>query len=338
MTHIPSISVILAVYNGARFVRDSITSVLAQTFRDFELIIVNDGSTDGTADILDGFRDERIVRLTNEKNIGLVRSLNRGLEVARGTYIARADADDWSDTSRFEKQIKYLESHPEIGVVGTHVAQVDARGRGLSVLRPPETHAAIFWELIFGLPLVHPSVMMRRNVVAAAEGYDPAFIHIEDTELWSRLIAKTRFANIPEVLCTKRVHSASIGSTQSDIQYQSGIIIRKRIFKEILRREVSDVVVGWVMQPERVLTVAEAEEATKLLKELLTYFLHLPGITSEAQEFFRNEAEKRLSLARTADCRKLRKWLKTWLRRVLPSSFRHKLRTSFLGRYFERSL
>jgi glycosyltransferase involved in cell wall biosynthesis len=338
MTRIPSISVILSVWNGERFIRDAVESVLAQTFRDFELIIINDGSTDGTARILDGFGDGRIVRLTNERNIGLVRSLNRGLEVVRGTYIARADADDWSDVRRFEKQIRYLEANPEIGVVGTHVAQVDMRGREISVLRPPETHAAILWELIFGLPFVHPSVMMRRDVVTAAGGYDPAFIHIEDTELWSRLVSVTRFANIPEVLCAKRVHSASIGSTQSDVQYRSGIIIRKKLLKGIVGRDVSDAVLGWVMQPERILAADQVKEAVRLIEDLLPYFLRLPGITPDAQKFVQSEAEKKLGLAKTADRRKFRKWMKAELGKLLPPSFRHRLRTSFLGKYFERSL
>lgn len=210
----PKVSVILPVYNGEKYVREAVESVLDQTFPDFELIIIDDGSTDATSEILDRFSDSRIARLRNEKNFGLVGSLNKGLGESRGEFIARMDADDVSLPERFEKQVAYLVAHPEIGVLGTAILQTDNRGQGIAAVVLPETHEAILREMLSGLAVAHPTVMARRQVVLAAGGYNPNFGDAEDTELWSRLIFRTRFANLSQVLHRHRLHNQSVTSRQ----------------------------------------------------------------------------------------------------------------------------
>lgn len=338
MNRIPTISVVLSVYNGARFIRDAARSVLRQTFPDFEFILIDDGSTDDTSRILDELNDNRIVRIKNETNIGLVRSLNRGLETAKGRYIARADADDISDLTRFETQVRYLEAHPKVGVLGTAVRQTDVHGHELSVLRPPEDHAAILWELVFGLPFIHPSVMMRRDTLVSVGGYDPAFIHIEDTELWSRLAAKTRFANIPDVLTEKRVHGDSIGSRYAKVQYRSGIVVRKRFFREIIGREISDAIAGWMMQPERALTPSATEDAATVVREFFELLKKIPDTSPAGMDFLRSNVEKKLLQARTAHLHRIRKQLKLFFASVIPVATRHRLKMSRFGKFISRSI
>ncbi|MBU1092676.1 glycosyltransferase, partial [Patescibacteria group bacterium] len=157
----PTISVLLSVFNGASYIEAAVESILHQTFRDFELIIVDDGSVDETSKILDKFTDDRIVRLANEKNLGLIKSLNKALAVAQGEFIARMDADDISLLDRFQKQLVYMREHPEIGVLGTAMTQVDEQGQPISVLVPPVKHELILWQTLFGCAIFHATTMMR---------------------------------------------------------------------------------------------------------------------------------------------------------------------------------
>ena len=241
----PRVSVVMSVYNGARYLREAIDSILAQTFTDHEFIIVDDGSTDSTWEILTGYDDPRIRLVRNKDNIGLVRSLNRGLELARGEYVARMDADDASHPTRFEKQIEYLEAHPDIGVLGTQMQQIDETGRSLAPFQPPLSHGMIAWKTLFECSIAHATVMMRRALLAEVGGYDPSFTHMEDAELWSRLIHVTRFANLPEPLYFRRWHANSICNRHADTQYRVGMVIRHRLFETMLNKKVEQDVVEW---------------------------------------------------------------------------------------------
>ncbi len=143
----PKVTVLLPVYNGARFLRQAIDSVLSQTWKDFELLVVNDGSTDGTAAILESYSDPRIRILSNVQNIGLTLSLNKGLQSARGEYIARIDADDIALPIRLEKQVSYLDQHPEVGLVATGVKVIDERGHVTGSYQAPFEHRSYFLHL-----------------------------------------------------------------------------------------------------------------------------------------------------------------------------------------------
>lgn len=238
MDSIPRISVILPVYNGERYLHQAIDSILNQTCDDFELIIIDDASTDTTMEILDAYSDSRIVRLHNQEHLGITPSLNRGLEVSRCEHVARMDADDISLPDRLARQADYLDSHPEIGVLGSAVQVIDAGGNLREIWRYPEHHAMIRWLLCFNDSLAHPSVMMRRTVVSGSGGYHSDFSSAQDYDLWRRLNRITRFANLGEVLLYIRRHDESISSTQYTAQRENSFRVSQAMMMDILGTEI----------------------------------------------------------------------------------------------------
>ncbi|HUY31712.1 MAG TPA: glycosyltransferase [Pirellulales bacterium] len=204
----PQVSVLMAVYNGERFLPQALDSVRCQTFTDFEFLIVDDGSTDDTRAILERYarRDGRI-RFLSRSNTGRTRALNEALGMAQGEYVARMDADDVSLPDRFTRQVVYLREHPECDAVGTSLRYIDADGTALFEERRPVTHAEIDAELLAGrLVLLHPSLMARRSALLAANGYREAFDGAEDMDLCLRLAERGRLANLAEVLIEYRLH------------------------------------------------------------------------------------------------------------------------------------
>ena len=215
----PSITVILPVYNAERYIASAVNSVLAQTFTDFELIVVNDGSTDGSLAILQSIAagDPR-VKLISRPNTGYVAALNEALALATGEFIARMDADDLCLPERFAKQIDYLRAYPEVVLLGTHVAQMDDQGRVIGPMKDVAFgHEAIDAALLRrGWPIVHPAVMMRTAAVRALGGYLPELCPNEDHDLFLKLAEVGRLENLPEVLVHYRKHAASESTTKRD--------------------------------------------------------------------------------------------------------------------------
>ncbi|MGH7213710.1 MAG: glycosyltransferase family 2 protein [Tepidisphaeraceae bacterium] len=212
----PRVSVILPVYNGQRYLAETVESVLAQTFEDFEIVAVDDGSTDRSATILQKFaaRDAR-VRLISRPNTGLVGALNDALAAARGEYAARLDADDVCLAQRFARQVAYLDGHPECVLIGCGVMLIDPYGVPLRKIDQPLSHAEIDRRLLQsdGWALVHPAVMMRRAMVMELGGYTPGLDGAEDLDLYLRLGEHGRLANLPEVLLHYRQHYQSMNHT-----------------------------------------------------------------------------------------------------------------------------
>src|SRR5262249_15246071 len=167
----PAVSVLMAVRNGSPWVREAAESVLTQTASDLELIVIDDGSTDATPDVLAAIGDSR-VRVERQAPRGLTASLNRALSLARAPLVARLDADDLALPERFACQRRFLDTHPGIGLLGTAAREVDASGRELCIVTPPEEDAAIRRALIRRNPFVHSSVMMRRSTLVEIGGYD----------------------------------------------------------------------------------------------------------------------------------------------------------------------
>lgn len=210
----PAITVLLPVYNGAAEVARAVDTVLNQTFTDFELLIINDGSKDHTAEVLDGMRDKRI-RVVHQANMGLAATLNRGIELARGRYIARQDHDDLCRPTRLEKQFLYMEMHPDCGLLGTW-AQIWVGGTPTERAHDhPTSHGMLCFELLLNNPFVHSSVMLRKTMVQAVGGYttDPTRQPPEDYELWSRMARHCKVANLPERLLAYREMPQSISRT-----------------------------------------------------------------------------------------------------------------------------
>jgi hypothetical protein len=202
----------MSVFNGERFLREAIESILSQTFTDFEFIIVNDGSTDGTASILDLYaRSDPRVRVYQQENRGQCASDNRGCALARGKYIARMDADDVSVPNRLERQVGFLEKREKVGLLGGAVEIIDDGGRLIYLEQPPledESIRAAFRS--YSNPIFHPAVVMRKQAFDATAGYRAQFLRAEDIDLWLRIIEGWRVANLSEVVLRKRIHSNQI--------------------------------------------------------------------------------------------------------------------------------
>lgn len=207
----PQVSVLLPVYNGGRFLREAIDSILGQSYADFELIVVNDGSTDDTHDIVSSYADPRL-RYIRQDNCGLSATLNKAIGLARGRYLARQDSDDLSYPERLKRQVEYLDAHPTCGLVGTW-AEIWVEGERTSrAHRHPADNPVLQFLLLFNNPFVHSSVMMRREAVQKVGPYlsDRSRKLPEDYELWSRIARHYELANIPELLHVYREVGGSI--------------------------------------------------------------------------------------------------------------------------------
>lgn len=209
----------MCVYNAESYLREAIDSILAQTFSDFEFLIIDDASIDHSRQVIERYRDPRIRLVHNPTNIGLTRSLNRGLELARGDLVARQDADDVSFPMRLARQVAYMDAHQDVCVLGTQARFIDSRGgrKWVQGYEKAQSPIAIRWQLMFDSPFVHTSVMFRREWVWTTEGgYNSDFVTSQDFELWSRLAHHYRLANLPEKLVALRLHSSSVTSRHSE--------------------------------------------------------------------------------------------------------------------------
>jgi glycosyltransferase involved in cell wall biosynthesis len=216
----PEVSVIMSVYNSETTLEAAVDSILGQSFENFEFIIVNDGSSDKTADILkrcEG-KDKRVRVLTNETNIGLTRSLNKAISASSGRYIARQDADDLSLPDRMGKQIVFLRDHPEIALLGTSKAVLDGSGKVIGTNPLPELPD--YNRLLKSNCFAHGSVMIRREVLEETGGYNEDFRMSQDYELWLRIAKTRRIANLPEPLYGVRRHGTRLTLTR---MFQAGL-------------------------------------------------------------------------------------------------------------------
>lgn len=214
----PAVTVLMSVCNGEAYLRDAIDSILTQSYEDFELLVVDDGSVDGTGSILASYADRRIRLLRNAENLGLTRSLNIGLREARGALIARLDADDISYPHRLTRQVRFLEAHPDVAALGTQFVSLDARGRRrpLHLWMRCQTALGIRWQLMFENAFVHSSMMFRRDTVLKQfSGYDESFRTNQDFELWSRLACEHPLRNLGEALVGVRGRPSSVSTRYS---------------------------------------------------------------------------------------------------------------------------
>lgn len=202
----PIVSVVMPVYNGSRYLREAMDSILNQTFTDFELLVVNDGSTDDSEDIVLSYNDARICYLKNERNSGICVTLNKGLDNARGKYIARMDCDDVSMPNRLEKQVDYLECHPEVGAIGSDIVTF-SEGHSDIYFNFVHDKAECKAGLLIATCFAHPVVMLRSSIVNEHHlRYDDTYRGLEDFELWYRLSKYTELTNLPEALIRYRLH------------------------------------------------------------------------------------------------------------------------------------
>jgi glycosyltransferase involved in cell wall biosynthesis len=208
----PAISVLLSVYNAERYVGFAIKSILQQTFKNFELIIVDDSSSDKSWKIIKKYseQDRRIVAIRNKYNLGGCKTLNRALLLARGRYIARADHDDWSYPDRLEKQFKFMELHSEIGIVGGVMEIINETGKVMGKRKYNLSDDKIRRKIFRYSPFSHPLVMIRKSILDRVGHYNPAFAPADDYELYLRIGKISKFANLPDTLLKYRVITNSM--------------------------------------------------------------------------------------------------------------------------------
>jgi glycosyltransferase involved in cell wall biosynthesis len=253
---IPAISVVMPVYNAQRYLAEAVESILDQTFRDFELIAIDDGSTDRSGEILREFsqRDPR-VKVISRANTGLVGALIDGLRQSRAELIARMDADDISMPQRFEKQIAFMRENPRCVAVGSRVLLIDPLGSALETPDHKLTHAAIDAELMRGIgwALVHPVVLMRKSALDRVQGYRKQFEFNEDLDLFLQLAEIGEVANLPDVLLQYRQHLSSINHTRYEIQKR----IKRQVVAEAYARRGLVMSADWSFDERKILSASQ---------------------------------------------------------------------------------
>ena len=217
MTTTPTVSVLMAVYNGEPYLADAIRSILGQTFEDFEFVIVDDCSTDATAAVIESHNDGRVRYTKNRENRGQTASLNRGLSICRGRYIARMDADDLARADRFEQQVKFLDAHQDVAVVGSNLEFIDSNGMTVGSWDYPSGPLASRWLALSSCPLSNGAAVFRREVIWDQHGgYDEEIVVAQDWDLWNRVLSTAEIANLRDRLLQVRQHAGQVSVKAGD--------------------------------------------------------------------------------------------------------------------------
>ncbi|MCA9776909.1 MAG: glycosyltransferase [Candidatus Eremiobacteraeota bacterium] len=260
----PQVSVIMSVHNGGRYLKAAVESVLQQTFRDFEFLIVDDGSTDGSSEYLESLSglDSR-VRMLSQENSGLVFSLNRLIRESRGSLLARMDADDVCLPDRLQAQVDRFRKEPGLGVLGGHIEIIGPESEALGKWLYPTTPGKVEETLKFGCPVAHPAVMMRKNLVDKVGGYREFFTHCEDYDLWLRLSELAAISNLDQTVLRYRTHSSSVSSLHGNLQLTGAYLAQAAWLMR--RAGEADPVERWREISEETLTATDLPPEEKCL-------------------------------------------------------------------------
>ena len=220
----------MPVYNGEKYIAEAIESILSQTFADFELVIVDDGSEDSSAEIVRSYaeRDARIQFLPRSENGGDAVARNAGIAIARGQFITGMDCDDISLPDRLRKQVDLLQANPQVGVVGVYSNVVDENLQLLRARKHPTPHPLILLEIFVGEPFVHAPIMMRRKLALDSGGFDESLHRCTDLDLIARLMGKILFSNVPELLYLNRLHADQYSSRNLEQRSSAYLLVRRR--------------------------------------------------------------------------------------------------------------
>ena len=292
----PKISVIMPVYNSEKYLSEAIESILSQTYPDFEFIIIDDCSQDKSYQIAASYHDPRIVLLQNEENKGVAATLNRGIDTAKGEFIARMDADDISFPERFQEQILHLNSHPHIGVLGTAVRFCGAKEG--NHYNPSHAEQAKI-DLLFNSCLCHPSVMIRRDCLINNR-YDVAYEGCEDYELWWRLSQHCKIESLPTILFTYRIHPKQVTNNTSSQVRRMLLSLKKRQLNDIGIAVDEDCLIAFInfcTGGER--SYKMCHSLFKLFKQITTTNFKISFFNQEKLKFTFSQIEKSLMVQST---------------------------------------
>jgi glycosyltransferase involved in cell wall biosynthesis len=232
----PIVSVVLPVFNqNNQFLRESIDSILAQTFSDFELIIIDDGSDDTECrEMIASYaeRDRRIRLIRNDVNLGIIRSLNKGLRISKGTFIARMDSDDISLPARLQKQMDFLNRHPNCDLVGTQATVIDECGKTIGKISYPTKYESICDTLLGRNVIIHSTWMFRKDLIDKAGLYDESASNVEDYEFLLRIARTHRVENLPVSLLKYRFNSKGISFGNNKTQEKNALQVRWKALRE----------------------------------------------------------------------------------------------------------
>lgn len=269
------VSVLMPVYNGVLYLQEAIDSILKQTYRDFELIIVDDGSSDDSAKIirLNAEMDSRIVPLKNETNSGICVTLNKGLDAAQGEYIVRMDCDDISEPNRIEEQVAYMDAHQEIGLAGSTI-RIFGEGIQPYLFDFDEDWRMCMADMIYATCMAHPAVIMRNELIKKHHlRYDDDFRGMEDYYMWWQCAKHTRIANIQKPLLNYRIHQKQVTQTKIDDKQRAKAkkFLDERLdFLQILLTEEQKVLIMRYLYSDFQFTDEELEQFIVICKKMLT--------------------------------------------------------------------
>ena len=257
----------MPVYNGEKYLRDAIDSILDQTYSNFKFLIIDDGSTDNSKNIIKSYNDSRINLYVNETNLGIVKTLNKGIDLVDTEYIARMDADDISLPNRLQKQVEFMDSHPKVGVCGTWVKMIKEHKE--EIMRLPVSYEDIKAFLLFGNIIAHPSVIMRVFMLKDYNLYYNAnadFFTCEDYELWQRCSMYFPIGNIPEALVMHRTHPGSIRQRNPEIHSGNIRNIHKFNLKRLNINISIDTILSYHFGKDKNMIETTHQELIKLLE------------------------------------------------------------------------
>ena len=235
-TEKPSVSVLLPAHNAGDYLFIAVESILAQSYSDFELIVLDDGSTDNSVIRLSTISDHRLIVIGNNTNQGLINTLNRGIECARAPLIARMDADDVAHRDRLMRQVEEFSRRPDLVLLGTNATLIDSKGQVFGSINVPSGYLNIRKVILNGNLFIHPSVMFRTKVIRDLGGYSCDAVHAEDYALWLEMVYDYVVDNLPESLMFYRVHTGQISQNKIAAQRRSVDIIRQKVWAKVSER------------------------------------------------------------------------------------------------------
>jgi glycosyltransferase involved in cell wall biosynthesis len=319
----PKVTVLMPVYDTEKYLGEAIESILNQTYRDFEFIIISEDSSDITRALLDRYRNQDArMEVYHQERQGLIASLNKGCELANGEYIARMDADDISMPERLERQMSFMDQHPHVGVCGSWAEIIDDNGNTIGNFCPPVSTALIRWNLIFNCSIAHPAAIFRREPVKELGFYHKDCLHCEDYDLWVRAFNHFEFGNIPEFLLKLRKHSQNVTFVCSPEHSDNVLKVSQKAVALTLKQQVPLEIVCILREPRYAKRASDAREASRILCSLCSLFIDQNPMPDADKKQIKRETASRLSdLA--INCLKMNKFYSIimWLQAFRLSPF-----------------